>query len=99
MEFDTMTTENDADGYVQPPHGNNDKRYDDYMAEVRQFGRDEGDGKRAKARFFVRTVQAAADGLVDETKNKHGKDVDDAKVLYAEYLKAKSRKTMEESAG
>lgn len=77
--------------------GTNDKRFDDYMAEVRQLGRDEGDGNRAKARFFVRTVQATVDGLVDLTKDKHGKGVDDASFAYAEYLKQKSKKTAEDS--
>jgi hypothetical protein len=74
----------------------NDNRFDDYVAEVRQYGRDEGDGNRAKAKFFVRTVQATVDGLVDLTKDKHGKGVDDASFAYAEYLKQKSKKTAEE---
>ena len=63
----------------------NDTRYDDLMVRIREFASQEGMGKDSRIKWGLALLDAAYDGVIDDTKNKHGKDEDDAVNLCAEY--------------
>lgn len=79
-----------------PTHGQNDTRFDDFMSDVRQFGRNAAEGKDALPMLAARVVAAANDGVIDLDKDKHGDGVDDAAFLYAEYSKSEAKKSVHE---
>lgn len=81
-----------------PAHGVNDQRFDDAMTKTREIARTHGAGERALPVFAAHVVRWAAEGIVDSTKDRQGKGIDDAKVLYDEYLKGYSAK-VEHGAG
>ena len=68
----------------------NDTRYADFLAEVRDFGRDEASGKDALPKLAMSVVRAVADSVVDLAKDKDGNDA--ATRIYHEYVKAKTKK-------
>lgn len=76
----------------------NDTRFDEFMSNVRQFGRDAADGKDALPKLAIAVVRAAADGVIDLTKGADGRDA--AATIYEEYCKSESKKAIHEhSAG
>jgi len=74
----------------------NDHRFDDMMKDIRELGRESAMGKDALPKLAVRTVAAAAAGVIDTEKDKHdlgdGNKCDDAALIYTEYLKAENKK-------
>lgn len=68
----------------------NDQRRDDFMKDVREFGRESASGKDALPKLAMRVVRAANDGVIDTTKDKDQRD--DAAKIYEEYCKSESKK-------
>jgi ribosomal protein S17 len=68
----------------------NDTRLEDFMKEVREWGRDEAMGKDALPKLAVAFVRAVADGVIDMTKDIDGSD--GAARVYMDYVKAKTKK-------
>ena len=76
--------------------GQNDMRFEDLKKEVQQLGREEAMGDDALPKLALKVVRAAADGVIDLDKNKHGPGVDDATLLYTGYVEAKGKKSIHE---
>lgn len=66
----------------------NDARYDDLLVKARELGMAAGKGKDTLVQFGILAVNAAYDGVLDLTKDKHGTGIDDACRAYAEYARA-----------
>jgi hypothetical protein len=73
-------------------NGVNDQRFKDALAEVREIARTQAEGDRGKAVLAGRLVFWAADGVISSEKDKHGKGISDAKLIYEEHIGAYSRK-------
>jgi hypothetical protein len=73
-------------------HGQNDNRFKDLLSDVREDARNKANADRSKARLAGKVVRATLDGIIDSVPDKHGKGVDDAKMLYDEFIKAYSAK-------
>src|SRR5258708_802162 len=82
----------DAVAAAVPPHGVNDNRLKDLLASIREDARNKAKSDRSKAVMYGRILRAAVEGVVDTTKDKHGKGIDDAKLAYDEFIKAYSDK-------
>jgi len=73
-------------------YGQNDNRFKDLLSEVREDARNKANADRSKARLAGKVVRATLDGVIDSVADKHGKGVDDSKMLYDEFIKAYSAK-------
>jgi hypothetical protein len=74
--------------------GNNDFRFDDLLEKVKKLGVQQAMGNDSLPRTAVMLANAAQQGVLDTSKNKRGKGVDDAKYLYTEYVTACSSKNI-----
>lgn len=63
----------------------NDQRFDDLLKRARDFGTASGTAKDVQIKFGLALVDAAYEGVIDMTPDKHGKGEDDALKLCAEY--------------
>lgn len=72
----------------------NDTRLRDFMTEVRELGRDKAEGDDAFAKLFLRTLRAAADGVVTLDKDNNGED--DARRIFAEFTESREKKLIHE---
>jgi hypothetical protein len=72
----------------------NDNRFDDFVKNVRELGRSAGAGKDALPALAITVARASQDGVLDDTKDKHGKGVDDAAKVYEEYINSESKKSV-----
>jgi hypothetical protein len=70
----------------------NDTRLDDFMGEVRQFGRDAAEGKDALPKLAIAFVRAVADGVVDPAKDKDGNDA--AARVFSAYCASEGKKAV-----
>lgn len=70
----------------------NDTRLSDFMASVREFGRDAASGKDALPKLAISVVSAAADGVIDMGKDADGKD--GATRIFEEYARAEGKKAI-----
>lgn len=84
-----MTDEN-----TTQDHGKNDHRFDDLLNKVKQLGTHNAVGNDALAKMAMVLAQGAQDGVLDTTRNKHGKGVDDAKKIFEGYVEAFSSKNI-----
>lgn len=74
--------------------GVNDTRLNDLMKEVRQFGRDSGEGGDALPKLAIAVVRAANDGVITTDKDKDGKD--DAARIVETYSSEAGKKAIHE---
>jgi len=74
--------------------GTNDTRLQDLMADVREFGREAALGRDSLPKLALKVAYAAASGVISMQKDADGSD--DASRLYAEYIKADSKKSVHE---
>jgi hypothetical protein len=74
--------------------GRNDHRFDDLLKQVGEFGEESAQGKDALPKLFLRVVQAAADGVIDTEKDKHGDGIDDAARIYRVYADNEGHKAI-----
>jgi len=72
----------------------NDTRLKDFMAEVRELGRDAAQGKDALPNLAMKTTIAARDGLISTEKDADGND--SADLIYGEYRESESKKAKHE---
>lgn len=79
---------------VAPVHGKNDTRLDDLLGKARELGVAAGKGRDTLVQFGILAVNAAYDGVIDLTKDKHGNGNDDAVRFYSEYAKALATSTV-----
>jgi hypothetical protein len=70
----------------------NDQRFDDFMSEVREFGRDEAAGNDALPKLAIKFVSAVADGVLDLSKD--STDRDGAARVYEAYAAASKKKAV-----
>jgi hypothetical protein len=70
----------------------NDTRLEDFMAEVRQFGRDAAEGKDALPKLAMGFARAVADNVIDASKDKDGHDA--AARTFLEYCKSEGKKAV-----
>lgn len=70
----------------------NDTRLSDFLASVREFGRDAASGKDALPKLAISVVSAAADGVIDQAKDQDGKD--GATRIFEEYTRAEGKKAI-----
>lgn len=68
----------------------NDTRLSDFMAEVREFGRDEASGKDALPKLAISVCRAVYEGYLEAGKDTDG--ADGATRVYHAYVKAKTNK-------
>lgn len=68
-------------------HGQNDQRFNDFLKEAGELARTHAEGGRSLAILYGRLIQQAAYGVVDTQKDKHGKGIDDAALVYDHYAK------------
>jgi len=89
-----MSVQNDTQNWTGnvPAHGQNDQQLKDLLSKVRDDARNKAKSDRSKAVMYGRVLEAAVGGVIDTTKDKHGKNIDDAKLLYDEFIKAYSDK-------
>ncbi len=73
-------------------NGVNDTRLKDAIAETRELARTQAAGERSLAVFAGKLIQWAVDGVIDTTKDKHGKGIDDASLFYDNWTEAHSKK-------
>lgn len=78
----------------QAPHGKNDTRFEDLIVKARELGHLAGKGKDTLVQFGILAVNAAYDGVLDLTKDKHGSGCDDAVHAYREYSAAMAGATI-----
>jgi hypothetical protein len=74
----------------------NDHRHHDFMLDVGKAGRAAASGKDALPGLGVAIVTASASGVIDTVKDKHGKGIDDAKLIYERYMEEFSEKAVHE---
>lgn len=79
---------------TETTHGKNDTRFDDLLVKARDLGRAAGTGKDTLVQFGLLVVNAAYDGVLDLTKDKHGTLIDDAVKAYSEYGAGLAEKTI-----
>jgi hypothetical protein len=68
----------------------NDTRLAEFMASVREMGRDEASGKDALPKLAVAFVRAVADGVLEMNKDSDGND--GAARVYYDYVKSKTKR-------
>jgi hypothetical protein len=79
---------------LPPNSGKNDTRYEDLLHKARELGVMAGKGKDTLVQFGILMVNAAYDGAIDLSKDKHGSGVDDAAHAYGEYSRAMATGTI-----
>jgi hypothetical protein len=77
--------------------GTNDTRLNDFMSQVREFGRDSASGKDALPKLAHAVVRAVCDGVVDTAKDADGNDA--AARIFTEYVKSEGKKAVHERTG
>lgn len=70
----------------------NDTRLQDFMADVREFGRNAAAGKDALPNLAIAFCRAVQDGVVEMGKDKAG--LDGAARIFGEYAKAEGKKAI-----
>jgi hypothetical protein len=90
MQVTSQVPESQA--HSSPAHGANDNRFKDLLSQVRADARNKASADRSKAVLFGRVIKGAVEGYIDSTKDKHGKGIDDAKMIYDVFIKGYSDK-------
>lgn len=75
---------------------NTSMTFDDLVKETRKLGAEKAEGDDSLAKLFLRYVRAAAEGIIDLQKNKHGDGVDDARYLFTMYANSMTKKAVHE---
>lgn len=70
--------------------------FDDLVKEAQVLGGDKAKGDDSFAKLFLRLVRAAAEGIIDLEKNKHGDGVDDTRFIYTKFSGARNKKAIHE---
>lgn len=73
-----------------PTHGKNDHRLGDLLEKAKELGALAARGKDTIVQFGLLVANAAYDGVLDVTKDKHGDGVDDAVHAYSEYERSRA---------
>lgn len=68
----------------------NDTRFHELLTTTRTLGATKGQGEDVQIRHLLSVTQAAFEGVIDNTENKHGLGVDDATMITEEYWKARN---------
>lgn len=72
-------------------HGaTNDIRFEELLAKSAKFGAAHGEGEDTQIKHLLTIVQAAFEGVIDNTENKHAAGVDDATKITEAYWKARN---------
>lgn len=69
----------------------NDTRYQDLIALTEELAAVAGQGADVQVKHLLAVTQSAFEGVVDNTKNKHGDGVDDATDLAERYWKIRNK--------
>jgi len=69
----------------------NDTRFDDLLNESEKLGSVTGQAEDAQVKHLLLVTQAAFECVIDNTKNKHGADRDDATVIAEKYWGARHK--------
>ena len=88
----TSTNGTTTPGPISDEKAKNDRRLDDFFNDVRKFGRESGSGQDALPKLGLRTIAAAADGIVTLDKDTNGKD--DADRIFDTYSKEEGKKAV-----
>jgi hypothetical protein len=72
--------------------GQNDNRFDDMMKQVRVLGSEAALGRDSLPKLAMTVLNASIDGVISLDKDSEGQD--DAAKIYAEYVKADSKKAI-----
>lgn len=75
-------------------HGKNDHRLDDYLAVMDNLAEQAGKGKDVQVKSLLATCDAAYQGVIDVTPDKHGKGVDDAANIAERYFRGQTGATI-----
>ena len=67
------------------------QKWDTLLNDTRELGAIKGRGEDARAQHLMKVIQAAYEGVIDNTENKHGTGVDDATRIAEEYWKARNK--------
>jgi len=67
----------------------NDTRFDDLLVESEKLGTLAGQGEDVQVKHLLLVTQAAFECVIDNTKNKHGADRDDATIIAEKYWHAR----------
>ena len=67
------------------------QKWDTLLNDTRELGALKGRGEDARAQHLMKVIQAAYEGVIDNTENKHGTGVDDATRIAEEYWKARNK--------
>jgi len=69
----------------------NDTRFADLVGQVENLAAVAGQGSDVQVKYLLLITQNAFDGVIDNTINKHGDNVDDATVLAEKYWKVRNK--------
>lgn len=69
-----------------PHNGSNmEAQFRAFLDDVAQLGKDKGNGEDAPARFALKVIETAYNGVIDLQRDKHGKGISDAHKAFEVY--------------